>query len=66
VTLVQGTNTLLGDDPREIADVRLDPVEPTGRALPHWDGRSGERVGALLAERYAERSEAKATDPSSA
>lgn len=55
-TLVHGTNTLLGDDPRELADVRLDEREPVRRELPHWDGRSGARVAALLAERYAERS----------
>lgn len=54
-TLVHGTNTLLGDDPRELADVRLQPVEAVPRDLPHWDGCSGARVAALLVERYAER-----------
>jgi UDP-N-acetylglucosamine 2-epimerase (non-hydrolysing) len=55
-TLVHGTNTLLGDDPRELADVRLAAGDPERRELPHWDGRSGARVAALLVERYAERS----------
>jgi UDP-N-acetylglucosamine 2-epimerase (non-hydrolysing) len=65
-TLVHGTNTMLGDDPRELAEIGLQTAEPVPRELPHWDGRSGERVAALLAERYAERKVAKATDPSSA
>ncbi len=63
-TLTHGTNTLLGDDPRELAEVPLESREPVARELPHWDGRSGARVAALLAERYADRS-ASTPEPAS-
>ena len=35
---------------------RSNRVDAIPRELPHWDGRSGARVAALLVERYAERS----------
>ena len=63
-TLAHGTNTRLGDDPRELADVRLQPADPVRHELPHWDGHAGARIAALLVERYAERS-ATTGDPSS-
>jgi UDP-N-acetylglucosamine 2-epimerase (non-hydrolysing) len=50
VTLTDGTNTLLGDDPAAIARVAVpgDPPEP--REIPGWDGRAGERAAAVVAE----------------
>ena len=49
VTIEQGTNTLIGDDPAAIAQMETaprldDPPVPEG-----WDGRAGERVAAVLA-----------------
>ena len=48
ITLTQGTNMLLGDDPRAIASIRLSP-----RAAPSpihlWDGDAGHRAAAILA-----------------
>ncbi len=64
-TLEHGTNTLLGDDPRELADVELEPSEPVAGAVPHWDGHSGARIAERLVARYAERS-ASTSDPASA
>ena len=53
ITLTHGTNTLLGDDPRDIADVRPASGEPTPCAIPLWDGRAGERVAEALIANYA-------------
>lgn len=48
ITLTEGTNTLLGDDPRAIAGIRLS--RPTAPPPIHlWDGRAGERAAAILA-----------------
>ena len=48
ITLTEGTNTLLGDDPRAIADIRLSPpAEPPPIHL--WDGHAGRRAAAILA-----------------
>jgi hypothetical protein len=33
--------------------VRPSPWEPTPSAIPLWDGRAGERVAQVLAERYS-------------
>jgi len=62
VTLTHGTNTLMGDDPAEIARVRPSPWERTPCAIPRWDGRAAERVAGVLLERFgaAERLEAGA------
>ena len=49
VTVVYGTNTLLGDDPAAIADVRLRVNGRRPRTLEGWDGHAGERVAAVLA-----------------
>ncbi|MDA0180299.1 UDP-N-acetyl glucosamine 2-epimerase [Solirubrobacter phytolaccae] len=51
VTLTHGTNILLGEDPAEIADIRLD--ERTASPIPLWDGHAGERVAAELEKRLA-------------
>lgn len=48
VTLTQGTNTLLGDDPVAIRDVQLSPQPPTPCAIPLWDGHAADRVAATI------------------
>jgi UDP-N-acetylglucosamine 2-epimerase (non-hydrolysing) len=53
VTLSHGTNALLGDDPRDITDVRPSGRAPTPCAIPLWDGRAGERVADALVANYA-------------
>jgi UDP-N-acetylglucosamine 2-epimerase (non-hydrolysing) len=52
ITLTHGTNMLLGDDPAEIAEVRIAAHEPTPSAIPLWDGRAGERVADVLVANY--------------
>ncbi len=49
-TLIHGTNVLLGDDPREIAEVPLGALPDEATAVPLWDGRAGRRIAADLAE----------------
>jgi UDP-N-acetylglucosamine 2-epimerase (non-hydrolysing) len=50
VTLTHGTNVLLGDDPAEIAEVRIDtPAAPA--AIPLWDGRAADRIADELGRR---------------
>ena len=49
ITILQGTNTLIGDDPTAIAK-----IDPAGRAhapcaIPLWDGKAAERVADVLA-----------------
>jgi len=51
-TLTHGTNVLLGDDPAEIAEVRLDDRPPVPSAIPLWDGNAGERIAAELSRRF--------------
>jgi UDP-N-acetylglucosamine 2-epimerase (non-hydrolysing) len=51
VTLTHGTNVLLGDDPSEIADVRIEQHPLAPAAIPLWDGGAGERVARTLARR---------------
>jgi UDP-N-acetylglucosamine 2-epimerase (non-hydrolysing) len=53
ITLTHGTNTLLGDDPRDLADVRLASGPPTPSAIPLWDGRAATRVADALVANYA-------------
>jgi UDP-N-acetylglucosamine 2-epimerase (non-hydrolysing) len=51
VTIELGTNTLLGDDPRLLADVRLSGHPPAPCLIPLWDGHAGERAAqAILTE----------------
>jgi UDP-N-acetylglucosamine 2-epimerase (non-hydrolysing) len=50
VTLTHGTNVLLGDDPREIAEVTLGTLPDDMCPVPLWDGRAGRRIAADLAE----------------
>jgi UDP-N-acetylglucosamine 2-epimerase (non-hydrolysing) len=50
VTITHGTNVLLGDDPAQIASVRIATHEPTPCAIPLWDGHAGERTADVLLE----------------
>jgi UDP-N-acetylglucosamine 2-epimerase (non-hydrolysing) len=52
LTLTHGTNVLLGDDPAEIASVRVDDRLAAPAAIPLWDGRAGERIAAELSGRF--------------
>jgi UDP-N-acetylglucosamine 2-epimerase (non-hydrolysing) len=49
VTITQGTNTLLGEDPAPIAAIRPGVAERAPAEIDGWDGRAGERVAAVLA-----------------
>ncbi len=49
VTLTLGTNTLLGDDPGAIREVRIPASAPAAASIPGWDGHAGERAAAALA-----------------
>jgi UDP-N-acetylglucosamine 2-epimerase (non-hydrolysing) len=53
VTLTHGTNVLLGDDPDELAEVRLAEHLPTPSAIPLWDGHAADRVADVLVANYA-------------
>ncbi len=48
ITVSQGTNTLLGDDPAAIRLVRL--LERSSPAIPLWDGHAGERVAEVIGD----------------
>jgi UDP-N-acetylglucosamine 2-epimerase (non-hydrolysing) len=51
ISLTHGTNVLLGDDPSEIAEVRIDEIQTVPAAIPLWDGRSADRIAAALTRR---------------
>jgi UDP-N-acetylglucosamine 2-epimerase (non-hydrolysing) len=53
ITLTHGTNVLLGDDPREIANVELDGATLMPTAIPYWDGRAAGRAAAALEGAFA-------------
>jgi UDP-N-acetylglucosamine 2-epimerase (non-hydrolysing) len=53
VTLTHGTNVLVGEDPAELAAVRLGTEPRSAGAIPRWDGRAGERVAGILVAQYA-------------
>jgi UDP-N-acetylglucosamine 2-epimerase (non-hydrolysing) len=59
VTLTHGTNTLMGEDPMEIARVRPSNRPPTPCAIPLWDGHAAERVADVLLCRYADADRAE-------
>jgi UDP-N-acetylglucosamine 2-epimerase (non-hydrolysing) len=50
ITITQGTNVLLGDDPASIARVEVSGAPSTPCLIPLWDGRAGERIAAVLDE----------------
>jgi UDP-N-acetylglucosamine 2-epimerase (non-hydrolysing) len=49
VTITHGTNTLLGEDPAAIADIRPGVLERRPAVIEGWDGRAGERVADIIA-----------------
>ncbi|MBF0624384.1 MAG: UDP-N-acetylglucosamine 2-epimerase (non-hydrolyzing) [Magnetococcales bacterium] len=54
ITVIQGTNTLVGTDPSRIATALagiLDGGGKDGRVPELWDGRAGERIAAILKAR---------------
>jgi UDP-N-acetylglucosamine 2-epimerase (non-hydrolysing) len=55
LTLIHGSNVLLGDDPAEIRDVALGPPAEPVEPIPLWDGAAGRRIADdLLARRLGE------------
>jgi UDP-N-acetylglucosamine 2-epimerase (non-hydrolysing) len=52
ITIVQGTNTLIGDDPAAIASLRPSGEPPAPCAIPLWDGHAAERVADVIAEAF--------------
>lgn len=48
ITVTHGTNTLLGDDPDSLRDIRLGSTTPTPARIPLWDGLAGRRVADAL------------------
>jgi UDP-N-acetylglucosamine 2-epimerase (non-hydrolysing) len=50
ITITQGTNVLLGDDPAAIARVEVSPAPPTPCLIPLWDGHAGERIATVVDE----------------
>jgi UDP-N-acetylglucosamine 2-epimerase (non-hydrolysing) len=58
ITIAEGTNTLVGVDPRRIADEAnraLDGLGKSGRTPPLWDGHASERIAAVLQDWLARR-----------
>jgi UDP-N-acetylglucosamine 2-epimerase (non-hydrolysing) len=49
VTISQGTNTLVGEDPAPIADIRPRQLEHRVARIEGWDGHAGERAAEVLA-----------------
>jgi UDP-N-acetylglucosamine 2-epimerase (non-hydrolysing) len=51
VTVELGTNTVLGAEPRRIAEIPALLAEPhDSQEIPLWDGRAGERAADVLIE----------------
>lgn len=48
VTITQGTNVLLGDDPARIAEIEPSRHPATPCLIPLWDGHAGDRIADLL------------------
>jgi UDP-N-acetylglucosamine 2-epimerase (non-hydrolysing) len=57
ITISQGTNTLIGEDPAAISRVRLAEEAPAPRAIPLWDGKAAERVADVLETALASSAE---------
>ena len=48
ITISQGTNTLIGDDPAAISAIPVGGEPPVPRAVPLWDGHAAERVAQVF------------------
>jgi UDP-N-acetylglucosamine 2-epimerase (non-hydrolysing) len=55
ITITQGTNTLLGEDPRPIADIRPAALERRPATIEGWDGHAGERAADVIASALGTR-----------
>jgi UDP-N-acetylglucosamine 2-epimerase (non-hydrolysing) len=53
ITISHGTNVLIGDDPRDVAEVFPSASAPTPCVIPLWDGRAATRVARVLVANYA-------------
>jgi UDP-N-acetylglucosamine 2-epimerase (non-hydrolysing) len=49
VTITQGTNTLLGEDPAPIAKIRPRALERRPARIEGWDGQAGQRAADVIA-----------------
>ena len=52
ITISQGTNVLIGDDPAAIAALRPSGEPPAPCAIPLWDGHAAERVADVIADAF--------------
>ena len=52
ITISQGTNTLIGDDPAALASLRPSDEPPAPCAIPLWDGHAAERVADVIADAF--------------
>jgi UDP-N-acetylglucosamine 2-epimerase (non-hydrolysing) len=53
ITLTEGTNRLLGDDPAGIAAIDISAWPRSRVAIEGWDGHAGERIARIVAARVA-------------
>jgi UDP-N-acetylglucosamine 2-epimerase (non-hydrolysing) len=49
VTITHGTNTLLGEDPAPISEIRPSELERREASIEGWDGHAGERAAEVIA-----------------
>jgi UDP-N-acetylglucosamine 2-epimerase (non-hydrolysing) len=52
ITISQGTNTLIGEDPAAIASLRPSGEPPAPCAIPLWDGRAADRAANVIGKAY--------------
>jgi UDP-N-acetylglucosamine 2-epimerase (non-hydrolysing) len=53
VTLTDGTNRLIGDDPMAIAAIDVRAAARSRVSIENWDGRAGERIARIVAAQVA-------------
>jgi UDP-N-acetylglucosamine 2-epimerase (non-hydrolysing) len=61
ITIAQGTNTLIGEDPAAIAALRPSGDAPAPCAIPLWDGHAAERVADIIAAEFGSAGTSVAT-----